>query len=170
MSDYPGAGFYRGLSNMSEIDDPECGFVSETAFQFRPNEDKDGSPLECSVNWRDDEGSLRAIASQRTHDRHTGAPRQQFRAGACSVSMPELDMLAKKADGYLRYERDAMPADELNEANLYHENLNFAAQDRDSSSGRPKGKDKKQEKELRITLAYMARGTIVTRRQLDDLL
>lgn len=170
MSDYPEAGFYRGLSNTSEIDDGGRGFVSETAFQFRANEDKEGMPLECSVNWRDDEGALRTIAAQRTHDRKTGEVRLQFRAGACGVSLAGFETIAGKSGGYLRYERDAMPADELNDANAYHGNLIFVAHDSDVSGGRPKGRDKKRQKELRIMLAYMANGTVVTRGQLDALL
>ena len=105
----------RGIYNKTFIDDD--GYPTADLFYFvkrgEQEERKDGLLAE-SINWKDDEGALESLLTQKK----SGVI--QFKAGAAVLSRIELDRLIKKptVEGHsLAYEREPLLD------NKYHGNL-----------------------------------------------
>ena len=102
--------FYRGISNKDFI----CnGMVLPSAFQF-DEEIRDDGFKELSINWNDDEGSIKILL-----DQVKANGKKQFNGGAAQLELHTVKMFL---DSYIcnngfSYERREVPG------NIYHGNL-----------------------------------------------
>jgi hypothetical protein len=103
--------FIRGISDKNSIDTD--GVVSNSAIQFKETAREDGFS-EASINWYDDEDSLRLIMEQRKEDQT-----YQFKVGAIIIDRSEADRIIDTPvyKTLFAYERSPI------EGNVYHGNL-----------------------------------------------
>ena len=112
MLDYPDE-LLRGISNNDFID--EEGRASALLFQFDDADRQDGY-MEASINWFDDEYSLKLMLAQRKQNDDTT---YQFKIGVAILSRDRLDLIVKSpnAKNAISYERQKLYM------NPYHGNI-----------------------------------------------
>jgi hypothetical protein len=102
----------RGISDQNSID--ADGRVSAGAFQFRPSATRVDAFEEASINWYDDEESLKLILNQQKDDGSL-----QFKFGIAVLPKECVDRMKTTltGKGSIDYERSLLPD------NKYHGNL-----------------------------------------------
>lgn len=102
--------FYRGISSKDYVID---GRVTAEAFRFS-EEDRGDGYKDLSINWNDDENSLRTALEQRKSN-----GKIQFASGVASLNMKTVKIyLSPYFDkNQFSYERQSIPG------NIYHGNL-----------------------------------------------
>lgn len=114
MSDdvtYPDS-FYRGITSKSHFVD---GYLTQDAFLFTKNTERDDGYKEASINWKDDDGALSILANQKNESDGT----YHFDGGVAEiqVSSMKIALATQIIKGDFSYERKSV------EGNKYHGNL-----------------------------------------------
>jgi hypothetical protein len=136
--------FFRGISSPSDITNE--GYVAAGAFQFDAFDPQRGDDYcELSINWDDDEGSLKTLLEQHKPKRED----KQFKGGYCTINRAYLNGVFKlyMDNGTFSYERRPIDACEENDyqTNPYHGNLLMK-----------NSIDKQMKKNMQHTLAFVA--------------